>query len=128
MNRSPCRLCNWPVIIFKEKKSHLSLITPEEVQLSFFWKQEDFRVMSAHIKSQLNSLRKPFIRGDTNRPVKKLACEKLACYLGVTSNFGFSDSVNWPSRISTFLAGGNCIKEIGFTINFMSKKNRWQLM
>ena len=44
----------------------------------------------------------------------------LACYLGVTSNFPFfSDSVNWPLRISTFLAGGNCIKEIdlGFKIN-----------
>ena len=34
--------------------------------------------------------------GDTNRPVKKLACEKLACYLGVTSNFPFLDSVNRP--------------------------------
>ena len=27
--------------------------------------------------------------GDTDRPVKKLACEKLACYLSVTSNFRF---------------------------------------
>ena len=44
--------------------------------------------------------------GDTNRPVKK-----LVCYSGVMSNFPFSSSGNWPLRISTFLAGGNCIKE-----------------
>ena len=58
--------------------------------------------------------------GITNRAVKKTRPLKLACYLGVTSSsFLFFDSVNWPLKISTFLAGGNCIKEIdiGFKIN-----------
>ena len=62
-----------------------------------------------------------FHTGDTNRPVKKLACQKLTCYFWPVIQvwrqiFRFSDSVNWPIKISTFIAGGNCIKEtdLGF--------------
>ena len=64
-------------------------------------------------------------KGNTNPPVK------FGLLFGCDIKFAvFSDSVNWPLRISTFLAGGNCIKEIDLGIKMglhvgMNIENGW---
>ena len=65
------------------------------------WGNADWKHANFYVKNKLTTISKPlayvgllviycaFPQGDTNQPVEKLACEKLACYLSATSNFRF---------------------------------------
>ena len=70
---------------FQLNKNQIESVS--EISLAFL--KSVLAILQCKVNTRKKALVFVSLKGDTNRPVKRLACGKLACYLGVTSNFRF---------------------------------------